>query len=100
MRFNKGMQLHSILNTAEHRQIYSQEMVDRSTSLSKLRRFIFHVKRLHLANITQSILETINQGRYYVFYKAHCYFACFPKALVTLITSSEKHDSRIFFRNT
>ena len=94
------MQLNSILNTTEHRQIYSQEMVDRPTSLSKLRRFIFHVKRLHLANITQSILETINQGRYYVFYKAHCYFACFPKALVTLITSSEKHDSRIFFRNT
>ena len=53
------MQLHSILNTAEHRQIYSQEMVDRPTSLSKLRRFIFHVKRLHLANITQSILELI-----------------------------------------
>ena len=96
MRLNKGMQLHSILNTAEHRQIYSQEMVDRPTSLSKLRRFIFHVKRLHLANITQSILETNNQGRHYVFYKAHCYFAYFPKALITLITSSVKHDSRIF----
>ena len=89
------MQLHSILNTAEHRQIYSQ-MVDRPTSLSKLRRFIFNVKRLHLANITQSILETNNQGRHYVFYKVHCYFAYFPEALITLITSSVKHDSRIF----
>ena len=73
------MQLNSILNTTEHRQIYSQEMVDRPTSLSKLRRFIFHVKRLHLANITQSILETNDQGRHYVFYKGSLLFCLLSK---------------------
>lgn len=86
VRLNRRVKVHSILNTTEHRQICSKEIVDHLSSLGKLRRFIFQVKRLRVANAIQTILKTSKQGTHYVLYKAYCYFACCSSTVTTVVT--------------